>query len=68
MIIVFLYDTILYYLQNLKSLHLANNSFHEFPIALTFIEGLEFLDLCDNNLTKLPDDIEKLTNLKVCIL
>jgi hypothetical protein len=52
-------------LRGLKRLALAENLYKEFPPTLLELTGLEELNLLGNHFTLLPDDVDRLTNLRV---
>ncbi|OUM62990.1 hypothetical protein PIROE2DRAFT_10566 [Piromyces sp. E2] len=58
-------------LKNLKILHLENNSFKTIPPSVTNLENLVIIHqftlilyMCDNVITEIPHEIDKLKNLK----
>jgi internalin A len=49
---------------SLRQLDLGTNMFEEFP-AVQLLQHVTSLDMCDNDITTLPKDMDKLSNLKV---
>ena len=58
-----IYRRAFFQLQNLTTLHLANNWIKSFPAMICDIVTLEFLDLSDNSIYGIPPEIGQLKDL-----